>query len=122
MAAKCQAIARSGSPCGSAPLVGSSWCYIHSPDSAEARRESSRRGGHARSNRARARASLPDPLSPADLQNILGGVLRDLVGGRLDPGVATAAATVSRALVALRQAVELEARLAELEARAGIGQ
>jgi len=65
---------------------------------------------------------LPDPLSPADLQSILGGVLRDVVEGRLEPGVATAAATVSRALVAIRQAVELEARLAELEIRAGIGQ
>ena len=122
MAAKCQAIARSGSPCGSAPLAGSAWCYIHSPDSAEARRESSRKGGRARSNASRARASLPDPLSPADLQSILGGVLRDVVEGRLEPGVATAAATVCRALVALRQAVELEARLSELEIRAGIGQ
>jgi len=71
---------------------------------------------------ARARAALPCPLTPADLQGILGAVLRDVVGGRLDPGVATAAATVCRALVALRQTVELEARLVELEARAGIGQ
>jgi len=99
-------------------------CLWHDddPEALEARRELSRKGGRARSNEARARASLPDPLSPADLQRILGGVLRDVVAAAVDPGVATAAATVCRALVALRQAVELEARLSELELRAGIGQ
>jgi len=122
MAAKCSAIARSGRPCGSAPLAGSSWCYLHDPAAAEARRESSRKGGFSRSNRARARASLPDPLTPADIQSILGAVLRGVVGGRIEPGVATAAAGVARALVTVREAVELEERLSELEQRAGIGQ
>lgn len=67
MAAKCQAIARSGRPCGSPPLAGSAWCFIHDPAGAEARRESSRKGGHARSNAARAKKEIPAAMGADEL-------------------------------------------------------
>jgi hypothetical protein len=46
--------------------------------------------------------------------------LRDLLAGTLDPPVANAAANVARAFAAIAQAGEMEERLRELEARAGL--
>jgi hypothetical protein len=46
----------------------------------------------------------------------------DVYAGRLDPSVLSALSGGARALIAVRQASELEARLATLEARAGIGE
>ena len=121
MAAKCSAIARSGRPCGSAPLAGSSWCYLHDPAAAEARRESSRKGGFSRSNRARAKKAMPAAaLTPREIEGYISMALRAVLAGKIEPGVGNAVANLARAAVAVREATELEARLAELELRAGI--
>ncbi len=119
-AERCQATAASGKLCSATPRPGRPWCLWHDPEAAEQRRELSRKGGVARSNRARARATLGAPLAPAEVQAILGRVLKDVVGGKIEPGVATAAAGVARALIAVREATEVEERLAALEAAAGI--
>ena len=46
--------------------------------------------------------------------------LRAVLAGKIEPGVGNAVANLARAAVAVREATELEARLAELEARAGV--
>ena len=71
MAARCQAIARSGRPCSSPPLAGSSWCWIHDPAATEARREASRKGGHARSNQQRAKKEVPEAMAADELGGYL---------------------------------------------------
>jgi hypothetical protein len=43
-----------------------------------------------------------------------------VIAGVMEPGVATAAGSVARAMVAVKQAGELEERLTALEERAGL--
>jgi len=76
-----------------------------------------RTGGEQRSNKQRARRQLPDAvLTPAELQGFIGLALRGVIAGEIEPGVANAVATLARAAVVVREATELEDRLAALEA------
>ncbi len=119
---RCVAVTRNGSPCEAKPRPGSDYCPWHDEGLATRRSEWSRRGGIGRSNKQRAAKQLPEEiLTPAVLQGLLGRTLRDVIAGRVEPGVANAAANLGRAIVAVRQATELEQRLTELEERAGIG-
>ena len=120
---RCRALTRDGDPCNAKPRPGSDWCPWHDADLSARRSEWSRRGGVGRSNKRRAAKQLPEEvLTPAALQGLLGRTLRDLLAGKAEPGVANAAANLGRAIVAVREATEVEARLAELEQRAGIGE
>lgn len=104
MSVKCNAIAKSGSRCSRPALAGSQWCLMHDPASAEVRREAARKGGHARSNKARAAAQVPDAMTPADLAGYLSLMLKKTMVGSLEPKVATAIATLARALLEAQQA------------------
>lgn len=119
MGAKCQAITRAGSPCPSPPLAGSAWCWTHDPGAAGARVEASRKGGRARSNAERARKQIPEAMGADELAGWISLLFKGVVGGRIEPKVGTAAATIARALLEVREAGELERRIAELEAAAG---
>lgn len=120
MASQCQATNQGGKPC-SAQHWRDGWCRWHHPDLADERRAWSAKGGSSRSNKARAKKALPDAvLSPVELQGVLSQAIRDVLAGTLEPGPANAAAALSRALVAIREATETEERLAALERVAGI--
>ncbi len=113
----CQAIAANGKPCAATPRPGRPYCLWHDPEAVETRRELSRKGGQGRSNAARLRKALPvETLTLGDVQGVLGKVLKDCTGGQIEPGVANAAANVARAIAAVAQAGELEARVERLEA------
>ena len=120
-AAKCQAIARSGSRCSSSVLTGSAFCFVHDPAAAEARRDASRKGGFARSNKARAQKQIPEAMSAGDLAGWLSALFRAVISGRVEPRVGTACATIAKTLLDVRAATELEERLTELEALANRG-
>ena len=116
---KCSVANRDGSPCGAAPWRGGV-CRWHHPDLAQQRADGRRRGGQNRSNKARA-ARAADALSLEHIDALLGDVLKRAINGSVTPGQATAAATVARAIVAVRELATLEQRLVALEMRAGIG-
>ena len=114
---QCTATTSGGAPCHAVARPGSRWCLFHDPNAAEERRAYSRKGGAARSNRARARKALPvEAMTLSEVQGTLGKVLKDVVGGKIEPGVASAAASVARALVAVAQASDLEERIRRIEA------
>ena len=120
---RCRATTAAGSPCSAQPVRPSGFCYWHDPALAAERDAARRRGGRGKSNRARAAKRLPEEvLTPATLQGLLGRTLREVIAGRVAPGVANAAATLGRAIVAVREATELEERLRALEAAAGTGE
>jgi hypothetical protein len=113
---RCQATAASGKPCSAAARPGRAYCLWHDPQADAERRELSRKGGQGRSNAARARKALPaEDLTLREVQRVLCRVLKDVTCGRAEPGVATAAATVGRAIAALAQAADFDERLAALE-------
>jgi len=117
MEAKCIAVTKEGRPCSAGPVRPSGYCYWHDPALLEQRLTDRQRGGAARSNVARARKRVADTiLTPGDIQGILGDTLRAVISGSTEPGVGNAAANIARALVAVREATELEARLTALEA------
>ncbi len=85
---------------------------------------SARRNGPpvARLDRARARKQLAEQLMTiADIDALLCSALVRVAAGRLDPGVGTAMATISKTITTIRTAGDLERRLEELERAAGIG-
>jgi hypothetical protein len=120
MAAKCQAIARSGARCNSPVLPESQWCWVHDPAAADRRREASKKGGHARSNQARAAKQLPPAFTSDELLAVLSGAIRKVEQGTLDPGPANAISSLARAMNSIRETTEIERRLTELEQRAGV--
>ena len=118
---KCSAIARSGSRCRAAVLPGRPFCFLHDPLAEPARREGARKGGRARSNAARAKKQIPEALTPEELAGGLSLLFRRLVAGQTEPRVATAAATIAKALLEVRAATEIEERLQALEEASGVG-
>jgi len=114
----CAALNADGTPCRARPRPGSAFCFTHDPD-LRARLQAARsRGGANSSNIARARRALP-----GDLREVLGRLeqaLSDVLEGSLAPQAASAAASVARSIVAVRDAGDLERRLAELEAAVGL--
>ncbi len=118
---KCHAVSRSGRPCGATVVAPSGMCAWHAPEWAERRREWSRKGGEGRSNKRRAAKQIAEPMTPAELQSLLGVVLRGVIAGRLEPGVANAAANLGRALVAVREATTLADEVAAIKEAIGLG-
>lgn len=122
-AERCQAVTKSGKPCSARPVDDAGLCAWHSPAWAERRREWSAKGGAQRSNQQRAKKRLPtSTLAPIEIQGLLGVALRDVLAGRVEPGIANAAANLARALVTVREASEVEERLSALEGRAGLSE
>ncbi len=118
MDAKCTARNRAGEPCG-AQAWRDGLCRWHHLGLEVERATWRRTGGEQRSNKQRARRQLPDAvLTPAELQGFIGLALRGVIAGEIEPGVANAVATLARAAVVVREATELEDRLAALEATA----
>ncbi|MBA2278315.1 MAG: hypothetical protein H0W06_11185 [Chloroflexia bacterium] len=56
-----------------------------------------------------------------EVSGLLSVALKKVAAGDMEPGVGNALATIARALVSVEQAGALEERVADLEARAGLG-
>jgi hypothetical protein len=96
-------------------------CFAHDPElnARDRRQDAGRRKSHA----ARWKKKLgigADPLALRDVDAMLCQALAGVLAGEIEPGTATAAATVARAIAAVRTASDFEERLAALEAAAGI--
>jgi hypothetical protein len=120
MAVTCSAIAKSGSRCRRPALAGKQHCLMHDPESAELRLEASRKGGHARSNAARAAKAMPAALTSDDLLVTLSRVIGQAEEGTIEPGIVNCISGAARTMNEIRKTTELERRLEELESRAGI--
>ena len=120
MDGKCSATNKSGAPC-SAQAWRDGICRWHHPALEGERQAARRRGGESRSNRVRAgRRYAAAVLSLRAVQGMLSAVLEDVIAGEVEPGIATAAATVGRAIASVAQVGDLEQRLLDLEQRAGV--
>lgn len=117
----CTATTKSGSPCSATPRVGTGYCPWHDP-SLEAERHGWKiNAGRSKSTRNRARKRiLSAALDLSEIDAALCQALLDLLDGKLEPNVGTAAATIARAVSTIRTASELEARLTALESQVGI--
>lgn len=115
-AGKCQGTNRDGDPCSATPQPGKQWCVWHDPDRAEERAQWNREAGRAKSHKVQARKKvLTAGLDLGEIDAALCKALLDVLKGSLEPGVATAAATVARTISQLRTDGDFEKRLKELE-------
>lgn len=115
MATKCHALNAQSEPCQAEPLKDSDYCVWHDPNLAERRKEWSLRGGKGKANTARAKKRLKR-LDLDEIDAALCTAMLDVLRGELEPGIATAAASVARTIHAVRTATDHERRIAELEA------
>ncbi|MGC4106429.1 MAG: hypothetical protein QM753_08750 [Thermomicrobiales bacterium] len=115
------ALNKQGQPCRAEAQAGSEYCRWHDPALAEQRRAWAVKGGQGRSNRARAKKGLGDDvLTPGELMGSLSRVLKKLEAGEAEPGVATAMASVARAIADIRKTADMDDRLRAIEEQAGI--
>ncbi|MDP9473636.1 MAG: hypothetical protein M3Q71_23750 [Chloroflexota bacterium] len=113
---RCIGTNKDGGPCSAAPAPGRSYCLWHDPERAQERAGWRQQGGKSRSNKARARKQLPaESLTLPEVQALLSVALKSVLAGRIEPGVANASASVARAIAALVQVGEMEARISALE-------
>ncbi len=115
-ASKCEGTNREGGPCSATPQTGKAWCVWHDPSLVEQRKQWNRDAGRAKSNRARARKHLQETRDLREVDALLCASLTSVLAGRITPGVGTAAASIARAIIVVRSAHDLEARLAAIEA------
>lgn len=115
-AGRCQALTKSGQPCGAKPAAGQAFCAFHDPGRAAEQAQARKRGGYNRQTPKAAGASGPANLrDPEAILALLEEVLADT---RLQENSAQRSRTlISLALAALKalEAGELEERLAALE-------
>ena len=101
--ARCSGITRAGTACKGTPIDGSTYCYVHDPAYAEARRRHGQRGGR-RGGRGRPQAELVN----------IKGRLEDLVEGVLGGAVDRSdAAVVGQLLNTYIRAVSVELKVRE---------
>ncbi|CAN5585180.1 hypothetical protein BH23CHL5_BH23CHL5_22950 [soil metagenome] len=113
---QCSGTTKAGQRCRAKALPGSAFCISHDPSRVVEMAEWRRAGGRAKSNRARAKKALPaDLMTNEQLHAYLGLVFGRVIVGQIEPGVATAAASVARTMAELSRATELEQRIVALE-------
>jgi len=113
--AKCSGITQAGTACKGTPIDGSAWCYVHDPDHTEERRRHGVRGGK-RGGRGRPQAEL------SDIKDRLRRMVEDVRHGAMDRADAAVCGQLYNTLIRavgvelrVREQLELEARLEELE-------
>ncbi len=117
----CHGITKGGTRCRARPLVGSNYCLAHSPTISDEQRAAWRATGGANSaSKVRARKALPTELMHSDeLAAWLTVCLKQVIAGRMDPPVGTAAANLARTIAEIRRGAEIEGRLSEVETMLG---
>jgi len=107
---QCQATRKDGRPC-TAFAVRQGRCVGHLPSAIEARRK----GGRQRARIARLHSLVPTRL--LTVYDALDDALKEVHGGKIDPRIATAMASLAGAMVRVLTAGELEERVRRLESR-----
>ncbi len=119
--AQCRATNTRGQPCSARAQPGLRFCQWHDPARETERAQWRSQGGKARSHRSTAARELKRyAVDIGSLRGTLFHALKRVESGDLEPNVANSMATLSRAIVAVSAATDLEDRLTTLEQRAGI--
>lgn len=110
----CEARRADGTPCAARPLPGQRHCWAHSPELAARREQARTTGGYNSASAARAQKMLPSQLRP--VMALLIQAMRETHDGHLEPAKLSAMASAAAAVTRMFSLVELEGRVAALEA------
>jgi hypothetical protein len=108
----CKTVTKNGSNCR-ATAGGDGYCFWHSPSYAQKRKEASLKGGKNRRSVIRAEKLVPPRL--VQVYNLLENALRQVCEKQMEPKQALAIASLSKAMVEVLTAGELEERMRRLE-------
>src|SRR5688572_16501470 len=115
MVKRCKATTTAGAPCSAQPVRADGYCWWHSPALTNERDEARRRGGAARSNKARAKKQLPaGVLTNDELLGFVGLSIKGVLAGKIEPGVANSVANLARAYIVVEEAGAVEAMQAQV--------
>lgn len=120
---RCQGTNRNGEPCSAFALPGKTLCFSHDPQKASEVKDARRKGGENRSNARRAAKMLATTgrqIKTDELPDIVRSCILKVVDGTMEPGQASAIAQLARTSLQLQHDMELEQRIAQLEAAAGV--
>ncbi len=113
---QCLGITAAGGRCKGQAISNSQYCFSHSPEHAEARKQRARRGGK-RGGRGRPQAEL------SDIKDRLRSMVEDVRNGVMDKADAAVCGQLYNTLIRavsvelrVREQMEFEVRLEELEA------
>ncbi len=115
---QCETIRANGEPCRAQALPDRSQCWAHDPGCRDLAHAARRKGGTNRSTIARATRRMPRDM--ADLSRRLLEAFAEVHAGDLAPDKAHALARLAAVFVQLHAAVEVDARIAALEAAANV--
>lgn len=118
---QCTATKVNGEPCGAFALPDETMCWSHHPENQDAVKDAQRRGGKNRSAARRAAkvwASAGKQIRPHELPDLLRGCILRVASGQMEPAQASAIASLAKTSLQLSHDLELEARIAALEAAA----
>ncbi len=116
---RCTASRANGQPCRAFALPGEGVCWSHLPGNQEAVKQAQRRGGENRSAARRAAkqwAAAGRQIRPEELPHMLKACILRVASGQMEPAQASAIAGLAKASVQLSHDLELEQRIAALEA------
>jgi hypothetical protein len=113
---QCESTRQDGGRCPAPALPERPYCFAHDPELAERREAGRRRGGRNRAKIVRLRGRVPPRLLP--VYDTLEQALFEVHRGDISPQQATAMAALSRAMVSVLTAGELEQRVRDLETAA----
>jgi hypothetical protein len=98
-------------------LPGKPQCFAHDPDLDNQRQTWVTNAGRAKSNKARLKKQLGDgTIDMKDIDGMLCLTLKGVLAGKIEPGVANAAATVAKTIQGIRTTADFQQRLEQLEA------
>ena len=116
---QCAAITKAGIRCPNRALPTGHECFTHAPEMQERKALGSARGGHGKSNAARAAKRIPADLRDVGsilLRAIPDRAIRDVEAGSMTPATASALSQLARAFATIYESGLVEARIAEIEA------
>jgi hypothetical protein len=119
---RCQALRKDGTPCRAAALPGETLCWVHSPTTAEARREACQAGGRTRLHRrATLTGEVPNIVfhGTQDVLDLLADTASQCRRGELDCKVSNCLGYLASVALRALSEGETERRLEALEEQLG---
>jgi hypothetical protein len=108
----CQAVRKDGKQC-QAKSIREGYCFAHSPELADKRKEARKLGGKNKSNMKRLAKRMPN-LFTSTLEK-LDKAMDEVHDGKLDPKIAIALTVLSNTIVRVWDAGEAKQRIEDLE-------
>ena len=115
---KCSYVKPDATRCNAYAVIGSDYCFVHDPGSAEKCRAARINGGIERSRRVNVLPpDTPDVrvVSAADITMLIAETISQLRRGQIDPGVANSVGYLTGMALRALQRNDLDQRVARLE-------